>query len=225
MPADVDRLARVAAGLVRSDQRVVLGICGEPGAGKTTLAQGLVGAVNEALDGIHGPGFAAHLPMDGFHLADAQLERLGLLGRKGAPESFDVDGYVALLERVRAVSDRPVYAPGFERTLEQPIAAALVIPATTRLVVTEGNYLLLRHPEWAPVSRLLDEVWWVQTPDNVRMERLTARHARFGKTLDTARAWVRDVDEPNALLVRAGRAGADRIVRSSSRGWELDPHC
>jgi pantothenate kinase len=187
--------------MATAPRRVVLGIAGAPGAGKSTLAERLV----ERLDG------AAHLPMDGFHLADAQLDRLGLRDRKGAPETFDVDGYAATLSRLREASGRTVYAPGFERSLEQPIAAATAIPPEARLVVTEGNYLLLPRDGWESVAALLDEVWLVVSPPD-RLARLLARHVAFGKDPETARRWVERVDEPNARLVESSSTAADVVV-------------
>ena len=127
----------------------MIGIAGAPGAGKTTYAREYAARLGAR---------AAYLPMDGFHLADVTLDRLGLLGRKGAPETFDAWGYAALLHRLRVRSDHPVYAPGFERNLEQPIAAAVTVPPETEVVVTEGNYLLLDLPEWRAVRAELDEV-------------------------------------------------------------------
>ena len=125
-----------AAALARQPGRAVLGITGPPGAGKSTLTDALLAEL--------GPD-VGHLPMDGFHLADVQLDRLGLRERKGAPETFDVDGYVAALSRLHSAPDSVLYVPGFERDLEQPIAAAIAIPPAARLVITEGNYLLLRR--------------------------------------------------------------------------------
>ncbi|SFB89322.1 hypothetical protein SAMN04487968_102187 [Nocardioides terrae] len=191
-------------------RRVLLGVAGAPGAGKTTLVEALLERLGAGPP--YGPDTVAHLPMDGFHLADAQLERLGLLDRKGAPETFDVDGYVATLARLRAEPDRPVYAPGFERTLEQPIAAAVAVEPTARLVITEGNYLLLGEGGWERVAGMLDEVWFVDPPAD-RVRRLVARHEQFGKSPDAARAWVETVDEPNAALVEATRTVADAVVR------------
>jgi pantothenate kinase len=179
----------------------MLGITGAPGAGKSLFAAASARELGGAL-----------VPMDGFHLADAVLGRLGLLDRKGAPETFDAWGYAALLARLRERPGETVYAPGFERDLEQPLAGAIAVPPEADVVVTEGNYLLLDRPEWCAVCAGLDEVWFVFTDDEVRRERLVRRHVEFGKTLAEARAWVQRVDEPNARLVEASRHRATREV-------------
>ena len=211
-------LADLAVGLVPTDGgRAVLGVCGVPGAGKSTLVEALVAEVGRR----RGPAFVAHVPMDGYHLADVQLDRLGLRDRKGAPETFDALGYAALLRRLRADAHRDVYAPGFERTLEQPLAGAVLVPAGARLLVTEGNYLLLERPEWQEARAGLDEVWFVDVEDDVRLERLVARHVAFGKSQAEATAWVAAVDEPNAVVVREGRERADRVVVVRGDGWVL----
>ena len=194
--------------LDRSD-RAVLGITGPPGSGKSTLTSALLSALGSRL----GADAVGHLPMDGFHLADVQLDRLGLRDRKGAPETFDVAGYVAALGRLHSSPVSVLYAPGFERELEQPIAAAIAIPPSARLVVTEGNYLLLPHGGWQHVRPLLAEVWFVGVDDDVRRSRLIRRHEEFGKSPDAARAWVDQVDEPNARLVSSTREAADLVVK------------
>ena len=161
-------------------------------------------------------GGAAVVPLDGFHLADAELERQGLLSRKGAPETFDAWGYAALLERLGRRPDQVVYAPGFERDLEQPLAGAVPVAPDVDLVVTEGNYLLLDGPGWRAARDRLDEVWYVDSDDVVRRERLVARHVAFGKTPEAARSWTEAVDGPNAVLVAAAREHADLVVDVSA---------
>lgn len=164
-----------------------------------------------------GPDAVAYVPMDGFHLADVQLKRLGLLDRKGASETFDGHGYLALLDRLRAETDHTVYAPGFERDLEQPLAAALAVEPQVRLVVTEGNYLLLEEQPWAAVRDRLDEVWYVQLDDAERLRRLVARHVAFGKSPQAAQAWALGPDAANAARVLVTSARADLVVTAPAR--------
>jgi pantothenate kinase len=203
MEQAVEHLQR-AESLMREGRRAVLGLVGPPGAGKSTLARWLVDAMK---------GRAQLLPMDGFHLAQSELERLGRAHRKGAPDTFDGAGYVALLHRVRSQgADEVVYAPEFRREIEEPVAGAIAILPQTQLVVTEGNYLLLDGSPWSDVRGLLDECWYVEVNDVLRRDRLVQRHVQFGRTPDAARAWMMSTDEPNALLIAAGRSKADRIV-------------
>jgi pantothenate kinase len=213
------RLAEDAIALADSRSRAVLGIAGSPGAGKSTLVEQLLARVSER----KGSGWVAHVPMDGFHLADDQLRRLGALDRKGAPDTFDPSGYGHLLERVAVETDAPVYAPGFDRTLEQPLAAALVVLPTARLVVTEGNYLLLDHPAWQRARRAMDRVWFVTGEEDVRIDRLVARHVEFGKSPDAAEAWVAGTDQRNAELVSPTAAAADVVIVNSADGWLIAP--
>ncbi|MDQ0835357.1 MULTISPECIES: nucleoside/nucleotide kinase family protein [Streptomyces] len=205
---DLVRRARSLAG--DGGRRTLLGIAGSPGAGKTTLAERLVRELNGA-----GEPWAAQVPMDGFHLADVELDRLGRRDRKGAPDTFDAAGYAALLRRLREETDGGdvVYAPGFERVLEQPIAGSVPVPPQVRLVVTEGNYLLLGTGAWARVRAALDEVWFCETDEDERVRRLVARHEEFGKGHEEAVAWVGRSDRLNAELVAATRDRADLVVR------------
>jgi pantothenate kinase len=210
-------LAREAVELVGDGSRAILGIAGSPGAGKSTLVDLLVTRIRAA----EGDDWVAYVPMDGFHLADAQLDRIGARGRRGAPDTFDAAGYAHLLERVKREVDEPVYVPGFDRTLEQPLAAALVVLPSARLVITEGNYLLLDDPDWARARRAMDAVWFVASDESERIERLVARHVEFGKTPGEARAWVATTDQRNSELVASAVGNADRVIVNGAAGWSL----
>jgi pantothenate kinase len=210
--AGVDRLTDRAGALIRSGRRAVLGITGSPGAGKTTLAQALV----EQLNADRGPGVAAYLPMDGFHLANASLERLGRRDRKGAPDTFDGWGFVGLLRRVREETDHDVYAPSFRRAMDEPVAGEIAIAAGTALVVVEGNYLLVDQEPWDQIPSLLDESWFCVTSAEERQLRLVDRHTRHGRTPEAAAAWVSAVDEGNARVIEGTRERADLLVSGTA---------
>ncbi len=204
----LDELADRAATLVGGHRRIVIGVAGAPGSGKSSLARRLV----RRLDARGVP--AVGVPMDGFHLADAVLTDRGLLERKGALETFDGHGYLALLRRLLAETDHDVLAPGFERTLDQPLAGAVVVPPTTRIVVTEGNYLLDATDPWPVARSLMAEVWFVDLDDDRRRARLVDRHVKHGRTREAAQAWMDEVDEPNARRVIEQQAEADLLVRT-----------
>jgi pantothenate kinase len=199
-------VARVRAAR-RDGGRALLGITGPPGCGKSTLAEGLSAALSPD---------AVTVPMDGFHLAQSELVRLGRRDRKGAPDTFDAFGYVALLARIRARQET-VYAPAFDRRLEEPVAGSIAVPPAVSLVLTEGNYLLLDEPPWDRVRTALDAVWFVEVDPDLRVERLVARHVRQGKSPEAARAWVLRSDERNAELVARTRDRADLVVTVVSR--------
>jgi len=200
---DLDALLGRARALLVPRGRRLLGVTGPPGAGKSTVAEAVVAAMGAD---------ATLVGMDGFHLADDVLRRQGTYERKGAPETFDVGGYVHLLARLRAADEAVVYAPRFHREIEAAVAGAIPVSAATPLVVTEGNYLLLDGPGWSAVAGLLDEVWYVDPGEDVRLERLTARHEAYGRPPDLARARALGSDQANAELVARTRERADVLV-------------
>jgi len=211
IPAPEEAVRRARA-LVAGGGRHVLGLVGPPGTGKSTLAAALCAAL---------PGLAQVLPMDGFHLANTQLARLGRRQRKGAPDTFDAAGFAALILRVRAQSrnsEETIYAPSYERSIEEPIANAIAIVPGVPLVVVEGNYLLLDQGPWRAVAALLDQTWYIDTDDTLRRQRLQARHEQFGRTPAEARTWIEQTDEPNARLIAQGRARVDWCVDWGSAG-------
>jgi pantothenate kinase len=199
---------------VEAGGRRIIGVAGCPGAGKTTLATAVVRVLNESGHGE--PGWAVHVPMDGFHLADRELVRLGRLQRKGAPDTFDAAGYAALLGRLRLDTPEVVYAPAFDRDIEQPIAGSIPVGPSCRLVVTEGNYLLLDEEPWPLARAELDEAWFCQVDDEVRRRRLVDRHVQFGKPAPAAEAWVEQVDELNAQRIAGSRRAADLVVTGAA---------
>lgn len=204
LQATLEELVERARGMIIPGERRVLGIVGAPGVGKSTLCGALVKALGDQ---------ATLVGMDGFHLANAELERLGRRNRKGAPDTFDAGGYAALLSRLRVDRDQTVYAPTFDRQLEESIGSAVPVPAGTPLIVTEGNYLLLQEGDWSQVRPYLDQVWFLELPESLRLERLISRHVAFGKAPAEAEVWVAAVDGPNAVTINATRAHADLIVQ------------
>lgn len=193
-----------ARALVTSGGRRILGITGAPGAGKSTLASDLIAALGDRAVGVG---------MDGFHFAQRELARLGRTAWKGAPDTFDAAGYVALLRRLRAGGPDIVYAPEFRRDLEEPIGSAVPVRPDVPLVVTEGNYLLLDDGPWRDVRPLLDEVWFLAPAEDVRLDRLIARHRAYGRTEAEAKERAFGSDQANADVIAITAARADLVVR------------
>ena len=194
LDAVVDYLAQTA-----TPSRRILGIAGEPGAGKSTIAAALAARLGAAL-----------LPMDGYHLPQARLVELGRRDRMGAPDTFDVDGFVATLAALR--SGDTVLAPSFDREVEEAVADAIEIRPSERTVIVEGNYLLLNSGGWERVAGLLDVTFFVGVDHDIRLSRLIERHVRFGKSAEEARAWSLGPDEANARLIAATAVHADHVI-------------
>lgn len=199
-----DAIKRIHELLASTNHRIILGIVGEPGAGKSTFA-------NQILDAMEADT-AALVPMDGFHYSNKALTGLGRRERKGAPDTFDASGFIALLKRIKTDVGDSIYFPIFHREIEESIAAEGVIKSATRLIVVEGNYLLLDAGDWAGVSSLLDECWYIVIDSKARHERLVARHQLFGKDPESARKWALGSDENNAKVIATTRNRANRLV-------------
>ena len=188
-----------------TDKRVIIGLVGKPGAGKSTLTNFLRKKLPKDT--------TALVPMDGYHLSNAQLASLGRSDRKGAPNTFDAHGYADLLQKIKINHTEEIYFPIFHREIEESIAAEGVIHPHTSLVLTEGNYLLLGEPGWSRVAPTLTECWFLDVDNDKRMSRLVVRHIKYGKSAEEAFAWAHGTDQLNADLIETTITRADVIIR------------
>jgi pantothenate kinase len=203
LPAALEAVRTV---LATRPGRIIVGLTGPPAAGKSTLATALASTLSAGDD----PAVAVQ--MDGFHLANAELARLGLADRKGAPETFDAAGYVSLLRRLRAGEPSIVYAPTFNRSINESIGSAIPVSPEVRVIVTEGNYLLLDTPPWDGVRPLLDLVLYLDAPPSTRHSALVRRQLARGLSRTEAQAWAGGSDAANAALIESTRNRADQIL-------------
>ncbi|GAA1980010.1 nucleoside/nucleotide kinase family protein [Amycolatopsis minnesotensis] len=199
-----DELLGRAEALASAGTRKLLGIVGAPASGKTTLAWGIAEKLGTR---------AAVVGMDGFHLAQVELNRLGRAERKGAPDTFDGAGYVHLLRRLKA-AEETVYAPEFRREIEEPIAGAVPVSPDVPLVITEGNYLLVDEDPWSGARALLDEVWFLAPDEPERIQRLVTRHRRYGRSLVEAQQRALGSDQRNADIIATTAARADLVLEN-----------
>lgn len=197
-------LERAITLIQSKDTRIIIGLVGKPGAGKSTLSSYLLKKLQKET--------TALVPMDGFHLSNVQLNKLGRIDRKGAPDTFDSYGYVDLLRRIKTDTSNDIYFPIFHRDIEESIFAEGVIRPHTSLILTEGNYLLLESDGWSQVAQTLTESWFLDVDNDRRMARLVARHMKYGKSPGAAHAWANGSDERNAQLVERTRVKADVII-------------
>lgn len=201
---DLTTLVERLDGLTDGTTRVIIGMVGAPGVGKSTIAEDLVG--------ILGKDRAVVVPMDGFHIATSALPREDQIRRRGAIDTFDIGGYLSLLTRIRDRSEDVVYAPGFDRGIEEPIAGYIPVARQVPIVITEGNYLLSSESRWAEVRAHLDETWYLEGNSERRRERLIARHIRFGKSVADARAMTDGSDARNAEQISQTQSSADLVI-------------
>ena len=201
----LDEVITRAKSLITGERKIV-GLIGKPGAGKSTLSAQLIDQLGDQ---------AAILNMDGYHLSNLALRELGRADRKGAPDTFDALGFTAILKRVKNQVDQDIYFPVFDRSIEESIAAQGVITPEIKLVITEGNYLLHNENNWGGVKELLDESWFIEVDDQIRIERLVNRHHKFGKSKADAHSWATGSDENNARVVAQTRELADVIINLS----------
>ena len=197
-------LARIQNHLENSTERVLIGIIGKPGAGKSTLSKFLMAKLPKE--------FVTVVPMDGYHLSNKVLKDLKRADRKGAPDTFDVAGFISLVKRIRSEQTQNIYYPIFDRAIEESIAAQGVVTSATKVVIVEGNYLLHDDGGWEVCNDLLDESWIVDVDDDKRISRLISRHIAYGKDPEAAKAWAKGTDEVNAKLIERGRNRADFVV-------------
>ncbi len=207
----VDRLEVL---LAKSNGRLIVGLVGKPGAGKSTVAE-------ELRDRMKLEDMVV-IPMDGYHLSQKVLEHQGIANRKGAPDTFDVKGFVSLLRRIRTEVESTIYFPIFHREIEDSVAAEGFILPESKLIIVEGNYLLTRTDGWAEVGALLDESWYLEVDDELRLNRLITRHASYGKSPQEAKSWAEGSDERNAEIVVDSSSLADGIIYLLSDDKEED---
>ena len=189
-----------------ASSRVIIGIVGKPGGGKSTLSKYLLKEMD--------PTLVSVVPMDGFHLSNKVLKALGRSERKGAQDTFDVKGFTTLIQRIKLDSADPIYYPVFDRSIEESIAAQGVVYPSTRVVIVEGNYLMHDQDGWQEISPLLDQSWYAFLDEDLRISRLISRHIAFGKDPESAKAWARGSDQVNAELIETGVARCDFLIRT-----------
>jgi len=193
--------------LQESSTRYILGIVGKPGVGKSTFTDFLREHLSQELFAI--------LPMDGFHMSNEELLELGRRDRKGAPDTFDVRNFTQTLAAIKVSDGADIKFPVFKREIEASIPDAGLIPAQAKLVIVEGNYLLHDQSGWEQVGSFLDEAWYLHVDDELRMQRLIARHIAFGKSPEDAKDWSEGTDEANARVIHKSESKADFVVTLS----------
>ena len=188
--------------------RYFLGITGCPAAGKSMLARKLTDEINFRAGG----DLAVVVPMDGFHLPNSILKERGLTKVKGAPKTFDADSFVELINRLHEFPDQRIMCPAYDRKIHEPVENSITIQPGNRLIIVEGNYLLLNRSPWSIIRTKMNEIWYVDTPLKIVKERLLSRHIAGKASIDEAERKLASVDLPNAELIKKTLSFADKIV-------------
>jgi pantothenate kinase len=184
--------------------RSIIGIVGKPGAGKSTV----VSEIEKRFESSQ----VSVIPMDGYHLSNEELIALGRRDRKGAPDTFDTQSFISLITNVKNNSELEHRFPIFHREIEASIENEGSVPSNAKVIVVEGNYLFSEELNWQGVFPLLDHTWFIEIDDEVRIERLIARHIRFGKTPEAAEYWSRGSDEANARFIELTAHRASNVI-------------
>ena len=200
---DIASIVETIASRAGDARRFMVAVAGPPASGKSTLAEKLHDAMPA--------GQSAVVPMDGYHFDDRVLDARGLRARKGAPETFDYNGFAAILTRIRA-GEPDVAIPVFDRSMELSRAGAAIVAADVKFILVEGNYLLLDEAPWNGLGRLFDLTIYVEVPRDALERRLRERWRHHGKGDDEARAWIASNDMPNIDRVLNARRKADMVV-------------
>lgn len=208
MDITLEALTQRLAGLAKGERRQLVALAGAPGAGKSHIAEQLAAALDQQL-----PGKVAVLPMDGYHFDDLLLEARGDRPRKGAPHTYDVDGFAAMLKRLAADDGRAIVVPVFDRSREIARAGAREIFPAARLIIVEGNYLLLNQPDWSAMAKHFDLTVFIDVPEETLRERLAARWKDLDS--DAKQQKLEENDFPNMQLVVTQSRAADFRLKNA----------
>jgi pantothenate kinase len=209
MSADYNELTTALINAyTNQEKRFLLGITGIPGAGKSTMAAALAKRINETLT----KNIAIVVPMDGFHLHNDILKKRGLFAQKGAPETFDAEGFTALIKQIALDRDHSVYCPAYNRNLHNPVPNAVLVEKHHRIIIIEGNYLLLPTAPWQELKNFFSETWFIDISPTITKQRLIRRHMRSGRPLHEALTKIDSTDMPNAKLILNTKPLADKII-------------
>ena len=201
----LEQLVEKANQLAQSGKRQILAVAGAPGSGKTTITRAIMAGLPV--------GSVVIAPMDGFHLSNATLINYDQRDRKGAWDTFDADGYINLLTRLKNQTEAVIHAPDFDRDIDESIGSAIPIDIHTPLILAEGTFLFSQYGSWPKLSPLLDQGWFVHLDSKARQERLITRHMKHGMSLQQATDWALGTDENNAKAVENDYLRADLSIK------------